>query len=279
MKAPVNKIINSSVVDGDGNRTVIFFQSCNFNCRYCHNPETIHQCQNCYLCVEHCPKKALTIQENKVVYHRQLCCQCDQCIRICPNGASPKICYMEVDEIVEVIKENQPFIRGITVSGGECTLQMEFVKQLFHKVKQLGLSTLLDSNGSYDFEKNPEALADCDGVMLDIKATDPEKHMWLTGQSNQLVLKNAVYLAQKGKLAEIRTVCVEEFLDNEGTIQAVGALLKESIGKGKINYKLIQYRPYGVRDCYQYLKQPTAEQMQVYRALAYQLGFKRVTII
>ena len=46
IKARINKIIDSSVVDGPGNRTAIFFQGCNFNCKYCHNPETIDHCIN-----------------------------------------------------------------------------------------------------------------------------------------------------------------------------------------------------------------------------------------
>ena len=65
-KAPVNKIIPSSVVDGPGNRTAIFFQSCNFNCRYCHNPETINMCISCGACVETCPVQALSFKDGKV---------------------------------------------------------------------------------------------------------------------------------------------------------------------------------------------------------------------
>jgi pyruvate formate lyase activating enzyme len=46
-RAPVNKIIPFSNVDGPGNRTSIFFQGCPFNCLFCHNPETIHLCVSC----------------------------------------------------------------------------------------------------------------------------------------------------------------------------------------------------------------------------------------
>ncbi|HPW42155.1 MAG TPA: 4Fe-4S cluster-binding domain-containing protein, partial [Bacillota bacterium] len=46
-EALVNKILPFSSVDGPGNRTVIFFQGCNFNCLYCHNPETINRCTGC----------------------------------------------------------------------------------------------------------------------------------------------------------------------------------------------------------------------------------------
>ena len=51
MKAPVNKIIPVSVVDGPGNRTAVFLQGCNISCAYCHNPETQNLCTGCGVCV------------------------------------------------------------------------------------------------------------------------------------------------------------------------------------------------------------------------------------
>lgn len=279
IKAPVNKIIDSSVVDGPGNRTVIFFQSCNFNCRYCHNPETINMCKGCMKCIDGCPKGALSIVDGKVVYDYKKCCNCDNCIKVCPNNASPKIRYMSVEEVLECIKDNMPFIRGVTVSGGECTLQMDFVMELFKKVKELGLTALLDSNGSFDFEKNPEILEYADGVMLDIKATDPKKHKWVTGRDNELVLRNAKYLASRKKLTEIRTVCILESLDSEQTINDTAALLKDYIGNGDINYKVIKYRPFGVRNEYLDLKQPTDADMEHFKEVAYKAGFRKITVI
>ena len=59
MQAVVNKIIPFSSVDGPGNRTAVFLQGCNINCRYCHNPETRALCVNCGLCVEKCRSRAL----------------------------------------------------------------------------------------------------------------------------------------------------------------------------------------------------------------------------
>ena len=62
LKAPVNKIIPFSSVDGFGNRTAVFLQGCNQNCLYCHNPETIHMCKNCGACVNTCPAGALMME-------------------------------------------------------------------------------------------------------------------------------------------------------------------------------------------------------------------------
>jgi pyruvate formate lyase activating enzyme len=109
---------------------------------------------------------------------------------------------------MEHISRNMPFIRGITVSGGECSLYRDFVLELFRLAKEQGLSTLMDSNGSYDFSSDPELLRFCDGVMLDIKCFDEARHISLTGQSNRQVLDNAVFLAGYRKLPEVRTVIV-----------------------------------------------------------------------
>ena len=279
IKAPVNKIIDSSVVDGPGNRTAVFFQSCNFNCRYCHNPETIHMCINCGLCVEKCPAGALSMIEGKVVWDRGKCCSCDTCIRTCPNNASPRITWMTPEEVWEQIEGNLPFIRGITVSGGECTLQEDFVYELFAIARKHGLGTLLDSNGSLDFEKDPKLLEVSDGVMLDVKADCEEKHLWLTGCSIDVVIKNLEYLARVGKLEEIRTVCIPDSLDNEKTIRLSGKVLEPYLKKKDIRYKLIKYRHFGVREKYRDFKEPDDGYMEELKQIAYECGFRNIVII
>lgn len=64
MRAPVNRIIPFSAVDGPGNRTAVFLQGCNFNCKYCHNPETRKLCIHCGDCVEGCPGGALYFSDS-----------------------------------------------------------------------------------------------------------------------------------------------------------------------------------------------------------------------
>ena len=103
-RVPVNKIIPFSAVDGPGNRTAGFVQGCNFNCRYCHNPETRSLCRSCGECVEKCPKQALYIENGKVLFHPGLCCGCDTCIKTCRFDASPRIRYMNAQEAYQVGK-------------------------------------------------------------------------------------------------------------------------------------------------------------------------------
>ena len=181
MLGVVTKIIPFSSVDGPGNRTAIFLQGCNINCKYCHNPETRNHCVNCGLCVQVCPQKALSLENGKVSFDASACISCDTCIKTCPHGSTPKTRLMTAEEVMEIVRKQVPFIRGITVSGGECMLQPDFVAELFKLAKKENLGTLIDSNGTIDFREYPELLSVSDGVMLDIKAFFPEDHMNVTG--------------------------------------------------------------------------------------------------
>lgn len=137
-----------------------------------------------------------------------------------------------------------PFVSGLTASGGECTLHHYFVEELFEKVRCQGKTTFLDSNGQIDMKSLPHLLALTDQVMLDIKSTDEEEHRKLTGSSNRVVIANARYLAEAGKLYEIRTVIVPVILNNERTVTDVSRILADY---PQVRYKLIKYRPWGVR--------------------------------
>ncbi|OPL08280.1 MAG: hypothetical protein AVO33_01145 [delta proteobacterium ML8_F1] len=235
-EALIQKIIDSSVVDGPGNRSAIFFQGCNFNCTYCHNPETI-------------PMK------------------------------SPTATSMTLKEVLAVIQSNIPFIQGITTSGGECTLQKEFLRALFRETKKLGLTNFMDTNGSVPFTAMEELLALTDGVMLDVKAADNSEHIKLTGASNETVLQNLDFLASRGKLYEIRTVLVENAFDNLGTIRQVSEILKPYFGTGKIRYKLIRVRSKGVRTPYRKLRPPSEEMIVNLRDILLKAGFSEVVVV
>ena len=244
-KALLNKIIPFSNVDGPGNRMAIFFQGCSFSCLYCHNPETISLCNNCGDCIKACPVKALNLINNKVVWDEDKCINCDTCLKTCKNLSSPKVKEVDVDYLFNRIKEVKPYIRGITVSGGECTLYSKFLEELFIKVKnELNLTCLIDSNGSIDFEKNLKSLIDIsDGVMLDVKAINNDFHKEITSKSNEIVVKNLKYLLKINKLEEVRTVCLPNFTkNNEETVKEVSKIIKNNT-----RYKLIKYRYFGVR--------------------------------
>ena len=243
IKAPVNRIIPFSNVDGPGNRMALFLQKCPLKCLYCHNPETINECINCGVCVADCPVQALENVNNKVIWNKDECINCDSCIKICPHLSSPKITWMSVSDVLDEVIKVQPLIRGITVSGGECMEHPDFLTELFTEVRKLKLSCFIDSSGFYDFKKYPELLKQCDGVMLDVKAYDRDFHQYLTSKDNKVILENLDYLLQQDKLYEVRTVLMnDKHEENEKTVLEVAKIIKD-----KCRYKLIKYRPFGVR--------------------------------
>lgn len=249
-KAPVNRIIPFSNVDGPGNRTSVFFQGCPFNCLFCHNPETIQLCVNCGACVASCPAGALTTDAaGQVQWDDTRCVQCDTCLRVCPHSASPRVKWMSVEDVMLQVRRSAPYIRGVTASGGECTLQNEFLIELFTEVRRLGKTCLIDSNGSFDFERDPRVLSVSEGVMLDVKAVEPKWNETLISYPRDTVLKNLDYLLDAGKLYEVRTLIFPgRDAENEETVRYVA----EHIGD-KCFYKIIRYRPYGVREPYRKL--------------------------
>ncbi len=280
MKALINNIVHSSVVDGPGNRAAIFLQGCNYTCSYCHNPETIHRCMNCGICVEVCPVGALSIEHGQVVWNDKICCRCDQCLAACPHLASPKVCQHTAAEVMELIRKDIPFIRGITVSGGECSLQRDFLVELFTLARQKKLTTLMDSNGSYDYTADQELMSVCDGIMLDVKAWDDEIHRTLTGKSSKIVIENAVKLAECGKLEEIRTVIIPDYLNNRETVDKTTKLLRPYLEKGPIRYKIIAYRPFGVREPFRsQFRTPSRQEMEELAEVARSNGFHDIVLI
>jgi pyruvate formate lyase activating enzyme len=246
MKALVNKILPFSSVDGPGNRSIVFFQGCNFDCLYCHNPETINICNNCGICINSCNYNCLTLESKEIKYDKNNCKSCDYCLKGCKTSSSPKVMEMSVEELVNEILKHKMFISGITVSGGECTLQRDFLVEFFREIKKTGLSIFVDTNGSYDFSNDTELIDLIDSVMLDIKSFKSKEHKFLTGMDNEIVLKNAKYLGSIGKLYEVRTVIVPDILDNEYNVDNISKLVS-SIDKN-IRYKIIKYRPIGVRE-------------------------------
>ncbi|MDR2767713.1 MAG: YjjW family glycine radical enzyme activase, partial [Treponema sp.] len=222
MQAPVNRILRSSSVDGPGNRAAVFLQGCNFNCVYCHNSETINLCASCGLCLAGCPARALSRGEGGALrWDGDACVLCDECIRACPRSASPRVRFLNAEAVAACIAPSLPFIRGITVSGGECTLYPEFLTELGARSRALGKSFFLDTNGSHDFSK--ELLDVTDGVMIDIKADpeNPREYRAVSGGGGEGILENAELCADREKLYEVRTVVSPGLFDAANVVEKV----------------------------------------------------------
>lgn len=236
IKAPVRKIIHHSLVDGPGNRTAIFLQGCNIRCAYCHNPETITIC-------------------NK-------------------DTSSDEVKWMTAEEVFKEVEVDIPFIRGITLSGGECTLHPEFLKELFTLGQKRGLSCLIDSNGTTDLSLYPELMEVTDGVMLDVKAWDSKKFKKLTGGNNEIVKKNLKFLSDTDKLEEIRIVCIPDEVDAENILKGIKSTIGDKVKDTRL--KLIKFRNHGVKGRLKDTMSPSDEYMNDLKEMALKVGFKDI---
>jgi pyruvate formate lyase activating enzyme len=171
-----------------------------------------------------------------------------------------------------------PFIRGLTISGGECGLQAAFLTALVRsarKVHQLG--SLIDTNGSTDYSRLPELVEDAEGFMLDVKAWDGAEHRALTGAPNDMVLKNLEYLGRLGMLYEVRTVVVPGLFNAEQTVCEVSRALVSCGSRAR--YKIIAFRPQGVRPQYRDLPQPDRKELVKLAMLARSMGVQEVVMV
>ncbi len=249
LRATVSKILSSSCVDGPGNRLVIFLQGCNFNCSACHNPHTIGQCDHCGDCIAACHADALTLVDGKISYVADTCDQCDDCLRACPINANPMVQQYSVEQILEIAHRYRAFLSGITLSGGEATLQLKFVIALFEAIKAdpelSGLSCFIDTNGHLGAQSWDRLLPVTDGVMLDIKSFHQPLHKELTGQDNHQSLASARILYAAGKLYELRFLLIPGKTDCEAELNSLIEFVSR-LGAG-VRVKLNAFQHHGVR--------------------------------
>ena len=139
---------------------------------------------------------------------------------------------------------------GITVSGGEALLQIDFVLELFKKAKEKKIHTTLDTSGNPFtkeapfFEKFEKLMEVTDLFMLDIKHMETEAHKKLTGQTNENILDMAKYLSENGKDMWIRHVLVPGYTDSEEHLTELRDFVKSL--KTVRRFEVLPYHTLGV---------------------------------
>ena len=242
--------LRTSLVDGPGNRHVLFLQGCNFDCTACHNPSTIAVCDDCGLCVGECPLDALSMSEGRVVFHLDRCDGCDICIKVCPSNSSPMAQETSVEQVIDRLRADAAFLSGITITGGEPTLQLDFLIALFTAIKEdpalAGLTTLVDTNGTLSPDGWERLSPVLDGAMVDLKAGTPDLHRTLTGHDVTPVYESIRWLHDHGKLAEVRLLVVEGVTDTDEELTAWAAFVASV--SPSIPVRLMAFRHDGTRE-------------------------------
>lgn len=142
---------------------------------------------------------------------------------------------------------------GITVSGGEALLQIDFLTELFHKAKAKGIHTCLDTSGQPFTRREPffskfaELMKYTDLLLFDLKQIDDAKHRELTGRTNRNILDCARYLSDIGKPIWVRHVLVPGVTDNDDDLHALRAFIDTLQ-----NVKRVEVLPYHAMGTYKW---------------------------
>lgn len=150
-----------------------------------------------------------------------------------------------VEDILAIIRKNQLFIDGITMSGGEATTQLKFIISLFKAIKQdpdlCHLTCFIDSNGHLGEASWAKVLPHTDGVLLDIKAFNNETHQFLTGKSNARSRRSAEILNAAGKLAELRFLVIPGQTDSTDEVTKLKTFAQKLGPDTKIRLNAFQH--------------------------------------
>lgn len=245
MKATIFDILRNSFVDGPGIRTTVFFKGCNLRCKWCHNPESQStekqmmfykdKCTACGKCAEVCPN------------HLERCDFCGKCEFYCTSGAR-KVCGKEytVDKIFsEVVKDKLFYEKsggGVTFSGGECMLQMNFLYEILKKCKENGIHTAVDTAGNVPWKYFEKILPYTDLFLYDVKAFHDEKHKQYTGVGNEIIFDNLKKLFECGASVWIRIPVIPGVNDTADEMQKIKEFLKPY---KPLKIELLPYHSFG----------------------------------
>ena len=244
--ATVFDIQRSSFVDGPGIRTTVFMKGCNLRCRWCHNPESQsgkvqmmfykHKCTGCGKCAEVCKN------------HLESCDFCGKCVIYCPGDAR-QICgkTYTADELIKELVKDKSFYEasggGVTFSGGECMLQVDFLCEILKLCRENGIHTAVDTAGYVPWEGFERVMPLSDMFIYDVKAYTDELHREGVGVSNKLILDNLTKLSKnfKGEIL-VRTPVMPGY---NGTDEEMGKIAAFVKGLGITNVELMPYHKMG----------------------------------
>jgi pyruvate formate lyase activating enzyme len=247
-----------SIHDGPGIRTTVFFKGCPLNCLWCHNPESQLQkqelmlweerCVLCGNCKKTCMYKAIDYCGNSVSYHRDKCVLCRACIDICPHNAWEQSgTEINTETLLREIEKDFVFYEeskgGVTFSGGEPLLQIDFLEDILTECNKKGIHTALDTTVFSSWESLGRVVQLVDLFLIDLKHMDSEEHKIYTGVANETILKNIGKLSALNKDIYIRIPIIPGINDGEKNLRETAEFL---LGQNINQVNILPYHKIGI---------------------------------